>query len=69
MSEGNLNEKHSPLTVHNQFASPTTVRSSLQPSIDTHVGEATKVAHREAFDELVQAVGNAGSTDDQAKRT
>ena len=31
-----------------------------------HVWEAAKVAHREAFDELVQPVGNAGSTDDQS---
>ena len=28
--------------------------------------EAAKVAYREAFDELVQTVGNAGSTDDQS---
>ena len=28
--------------------------------------EATQVAHREAFDDLVQAVGNAESTDDQS---
>ena len=34
--------------------------------VPTHVWEVTKVAHREAFDELVQAVGNAGSTDDQS---
>lgn len=34
--------------------------------IPTHLWEETKVAHKEAFDELVRAVGNAENTDDQS---
>lgn len=33
--------------------------------IPIHLWEDTKVAHKEAFDELVWAVGNAENTDDQ----